>query len=53
MLVLISFSRLHSCVEIFTSGMFRGGEMCLESLFWVNMSFPFMMFSYVLCWVLV
>ena len=29
-LVLIYFSRLHSCVEVFTRGMFRGGDMCLD-----------------------
>ena len=38
-LVLISFSRLYSCVDIFTRGMFRGGDMCLRSLFWVKKSF--------------
>jgi hypothetical protein len=32
-LVLISFSGLHSCVEIFTRGMFSGGDMCLGSYF--------------------
>ena len=46
-LVLIYFSRLHSCVEIFTRGMCRGGNMCLGSLFWVNKSFSFKVFSYI------
>ena len=39
------FSRLHSCIEIFTSGMFRGKDMCLGPLFWVKKSFFCMMFS--------
>ena len=41
------FLMVHSCVEIFTRGMFRGGDMCLGSLFWVKQSFSFMVFSYI------
>ena len=48
-LVLISFSGLHLCLEIFTRGMFRGRDMCLESLFWVEKSFSRMIFSYSAC----
>ena len=36
MLVLIYFSGLHSRVEVFTRWMFRGGDVCLGSLFWVK-----------------
>ena len=53
MLVLISFLGLHSCVDIFMRGMFRGGDMCLGSLFWVTKSFPCMMFLYSVCCFLV
>ena len=53
MLVLISFSRLHSCIENFTRGMFRGGDMCLGSLFWIKKLLFRMMFSYSVCCLLV